>query len=1129
MSRKKTLKRGAFGEGSLSAPIDLAEIQGNSAFSQVTGRGISQFQPLVVALLLGVLLSGGGALATFSHLQQKQALHFEQGAREVVAVLRTAIRQNLAILQALASWFEVTKDISRGDFQRFTAPYFSINQPLYNRGVHALAWVPRVEAAARRAHEEATRREGFPDYQVTERSEQGRWVRAGERPEYFPVYYVVPQPGHERVLGFDLGSDPTRRQALTAARDRGEPAASAPLTLVHNDRQHKGILLLWPVYQGEPPPTTILERRAALRGLILGVFLVRDFLDTCLAEFRSRNFRLHLFDELAPEGEKFIQDFPAGDQKPPGTTYASPAALQVGLHHTAFLEMGSRPWTVVVTPRVNLHFWSLVFWPLAVLVGGLGLSGCLVAYLYERQQHLAVTEQARHDLEAQVEQRTRELVRVNASLAAEIARHQESQRLLGESEGKLRTILENIQAGILLIEADSHRIVEANPAALNLIGRPEKEVLGAVCQEFVCPAQKGRCPLTDLGQEVDNAERELIGPDGRRPILKTVKRVTLGGRDYLLESFMDISAQKRAEAELRAAKDNLEHSRQELAAINEQLEAAIAQANELAVQAAVANVAKSDFLARMSHEIRTPMNSIIGFSEMLADTPLTTEQAGYLKTILQSAEALLSLINDILDFSKIEAGQLTLETVDFDPEQVAHEVCDMVLPRLKPRPVELICRLSEEVPSLVRGDPGRFRQVLLNLLSNAAKFTSRGEVELSLEVAAMEEERLLLHTRVRDTGIGIAPDKLELIFEAFQQADGSMTRQYGGTGLGLAICRQLAELMGGRVWAESEEGRGSVFHFTAWVGKSRETVPKTLTPANLAGKKVLVVDDNLTTLEILSHFLKSAGLRVLALSRGEEAVPAVKEAALAGDPFDLAILDLRMPGMDGYQVARGLRDPSLGVPRLRLLAYSASTDQNHSRFKEAAFDGFLLKPAKRTELLAMIGRLLSQEEEPLSPASPKPIAKEEAALVERAREVRILLVEDNPVNQKLARLMLEKGGLTVTVANHGQEALDLYTADPEGYDLIFMDVQMPVMDGLTAARTLRRLGFEEVPIIALTANALAEDREKCLQAGMDDYLPKPVRREAVFDMINKWAGKGRERVWTSKPWLQSWDLNDTSF
>jgi len=892
--------------------------------------------------------------------------------------------------------------------------------------------------------------------------------------------------------------------------------ATAPLRLVQDESNQKDLLIFYPIFGSQ---TSTSSQEALLReflGLALGVFRVGKLVEETFNKNEARDLELYLLDEEAPPGDRLVAAYSLRTCHPLAMRAEWTLAwLRRGLHLADFIYVGHRYWRIVLRPVPGSFRASLVV-PAIFLVLGVGASLLAAGLLVKRQQLLAVLKESHQELEKQVSERTRSLAEANAALR--------------ESESHLRTILEHVQTGIIIIEADSKKIVEINPAALEMLGAAREEVLEQICHQHICPAEPGKCPVTDLEQRVDNAERVVLRADGSQlPVIKTVVPVTLEGRLHLLESFVDISAQKQAEEKLRAAKEAAEAARQELAEVNDQLEAAIAQANQLAVQAAAANAAKSEFLARMSHEIRTPMNSIIGFSELLGGTPLNPEQSAFLKTIHQSAEVLLALINDILDFSKIEAGQLTMEEVDFDPELIAYEVCDMTLARLRDKPVELLCRIDDQLPARVRGDPGRFRQVLMNLLSNAAKFTEQGEVELSLAVETEEAEQIKLHVSVRDTGIGIAADKLELIFEAFQQADGFTTRTYGGTGLGLSICRQLARLMGGQVWAESQEGKGSHFHFTAWLGKSDQPAPERRPPVSLAGKKVLLVDDNRTHLEILRHILTGAGMRVVCLTQGEEAAATVRQAFQSGDPFHLGILDIRMPGLDGYAVARSLRCLPPEIPRLPLLAYSSSTDQNHSRFREAGFDGFLMKPVRRTELLQMAARLLQNEQALPADAASGELLTRQTVREELKQGVRLLLVEDNPVNRKLAFIMLQKGGYQVDVAQNGQEAVEKYSADPQGYDLIFMDVQMPVMDGLTATRVLRARGFWEVPIIAMTANAMREDRERCLQAGMDDYIPKPVKREKVFAVIQKWLMNREERRWTGKPPPESWASDEVSF
>jgi signal transduction histidine kinase/DNA-binding response OmpR family regulator len=537
--------------------------------------------------------------------------------------------------------------------------------------------------------------------------------------------------------------------------------------------------------------------------------------------------------------------------------------------------------------------------------------------------------------------------------------------------------------------------------------------------------------------------------------------------------------------------------------LKSEIEIQTRQLREATAAAEAASIAKSVFLASMSHEIRTPMNGIIGFTDMLLSSELNNEQKESALTIKRSGEALLSIINDILDFSKVEAGHMELEAIDFDPEITAHDVCDMIRPKIAGRRIEMLCRIDDRLPANVTGDPGRFRQVLVNLLGNAVKFTEQGELELSIEVEEETKDTIVLHSKIRDTGIGIIPSKIETIFEPFKQADGSTTRKYGGTGLGLSICRKIAELMNGKVWAESVPGQGSIFHFTATMHKSERPKPKTADISILNNVRILLVDDTPANIDILLKIFHQHNIRITALQDESKALPTLIEADMKNTPFDAAILDLQLPVISGFDLAaqiRGAKTPSRNIP---LLAYSTSTEKVASRCREAGFNAFLSKPAKRSVLLKTLAIIISGADHSSEAKEEEELVTQYSIREEIKHSSRILLAEDNLVNQKLAKMMLSKAGYTVQIAGNGKLAVEAYTLAPDQFNLILMDIQMPEMDGLEATRQIRKMGFADIPIIAMTANAMKGDREKCLEAGMNDYISKPIKREIVFKILEE--------------------------
>ncbi|MBI3670340.1 MAG: PAS domain S-box protein [Acidobacteria bacterium] len=667
----------------------------------------------------------------------------------------------------------------------------------------------------------------------------------------------------------------------------------------------------------------------------------------------------------------------------------------------------------------------------------------------------------------------------------DITERKRAERALQQAEEKYRGIFEEAIVGIFQTTADG-QYLSVNPAMAHMYGYDSPEELmtsrtdiGRQC--YVDPGRREEFKRVMEEQGVvENFEYEVYRKDGSKAWWSENARAIWdanGAILYYIGTVEDFTERRRAEHELHKAKEAAE----------------------------AASRAKSEFLANMSHEIRTPMNGILGMTELALDTELTPEQQEYLTTVKTSADHLLRVINDILDFSKIEAGKLDLELVEFPLRDTLGETLKTLAVRAHRKGVELSCWVTGDVPDALVGDPGRLRQVLVNLVGNAIKFTERGEVLVRVEPDSQTDGVTLLHFGVKDTGIGIPPEKLAHIFEPFAQADSSRTRRFGGTGLGLSISTRLVEMMGGRIWAESEPGHGTTFYFTVAFGQPVISAarPLPLEPESLENLPVLVVDDNATNRRILEEMLTNWRMAPELAEGARAALEAMERARSAGRPFPLILLDAQMPEMDGFALAEQIqRNPGLAGATIMMLT-SDHRDGDAARCLKLGIAACLTKPITQSELFDAILLALGNRSQALQLAQPTAVTP----LGPAGRALRILLAEDNSVNRRLAVRLLEKRGHSVVVVNNGREALEaLERAGFSEFEVVLMDVQMPEMDGMEATaaiRTREKAHGAHVPIIAMTAHAMKGDREKCLEAGMDGYVSKPIRAVDLFAAIEE--------------------------
>ncbi len=980
--------------------------------------------PWLVFFLMAAL-SLGASWLVIREVRETARARFERLAERVNATLRQRLTTAATLLHGAAALPLASDEVTAAEW----ADYLRRISPQLDNGVVGLGYIERVHRDRLPELVARIRAQGEPDFAVREEGSK-EWLDV--------VVAIEPRERNTGVLGVDIGAGNTRRTAAEEAARRNDLVLSRRIRLDYDGRQVPGFLLLLPVF----PKGLVLpapeQRLAAVAGWVYTPIRIDELMEG-VAEATGRQLNFDVFEGNGSRSGALLYSMDGHLAPQPDHEIGEADFADRSFHTRKLLDLYGQQWALWVTTRTEFDEASFRRLPQAVLAGGLVFSalGALLTW-------------------SLVNARIRAL-RLAEIMTSDLRRAQaESQRLA--------LVAGRTASGVILADPE-WRVEWINDGFTRLFGFTLAEIKGRKPVDFMIGPETDPKALAAMAQAAE-VGRPYVGEilnyakDGRQVWIELeIQPLTdeQGGRTGYMGLQLDITERKHQAELLRAAKDAAEK----------------------------ANVAKGQFLAMMSHEIRTPMNGIIGMTSLLLDSPLNLEQRESAETIRQSSEALLTIINDILDFSKIESGRLELEHVEFSLRDCLEGALDLLAASAAQKKIDLVHEIAMGTPAVVRGDATRLRQVLVNLIGNAVKFTAQGEVSVTIRALAWHVSGVDLHFTVRDTGIGIPAEHMERLFKPFSQVDPSMTRRFGGTGLGLAICRRLVELMGGRISVESEAGRGSTFSFTVRLQEVVAPLPSAPAGAreSLVGRRLLIVEDNATSLRILSDLVRNWGMEPVPAATAAQALALLRSPA----KISAAVVDHQLAGSTGLALAQGIRELA-DYSSLPLVLLSALGRREQTG---GQFNAVVTKPVKPSQLFNALVEIFWRTAGRVAPAPGR--ATPPPAPLDPPHPGRLLVADDNAVNQKVALHQLRSLGCRADLAANGAEVLTALHRQP--YDVVLLDLHMPIMDGFEAARQIRR-DFPEPAtrpwLIALTANAGPGDRDECLAAGMDDYLAKPV-------------------------------------